>query len=220
MDEIASMPYRREGWHPHTVREEWHIHRWIMGHDGITLFDGDDHEECEEGDVPSFEECDAAWCAYHEHCVETGEDPLGEYSVKRVYQQRQRWTAEVHRGIGGLYVRRARRGRGPWLSPEKLPDEVRGFLLLDPWYAPPPPSGRESRILDVEWTTVEEMAKDCAGDFPCTSIRNGVGRFTGIIEVDLPRAAGALARDVRRAARKARARVKKALTPPRESVGS
>ncbi len=204
MDEIASMPYRREGCRP--SREEWHIHRWIMGYEGeITLFDGEDHEECGEGDVPSYEECDKAWCVYHENCVETGEDPLGEYSVKRVYRQRQRWTAEVRRGIGGLYVRRARRGRAPWLSPEKLPDEVRGFLRLDPWYAQPQPagrgSGRGSRILDAEWTTVEEMAKDCAGDFPCTSIRRGIGRFSGIIEVDVPRRPSAAQRDIRRIAR-------------------
>lgn len=194
-DIIMSIPWRGTTWH---LGNYWIDSSCETGYTYDAYSEGD-HEEVEESELPSGEAYQAAWDEYYEYTAETGDDPLGEYfAIPRKYKQRQRWTLKIAEGIAGLYLRAARRGRGPWMVARDLPLPVAEFLCLTEWGTQNP---RIKNKLDVPWKRIATMADECH-EFKLTSKKMGVGRFTGVIEVEIPRKASAIQRDVKRKARR------------------
>lgn len=115
-----------------TCAAQWHQRDfWAYG-DGTFSVDeyGDgNHDDCDEADLPTPEEVDASWRAYAQHVVKYGEDPLGEYFVRRHRTERQAWAFRFANSIAGPVLLQARRGRRP-VPVSALPPHVRQYLNL------------------------------------------------------------------------------------------
>lgn len=182
----------------------WHLaNYWIdtSADTGYTCdhYSDGDHEEVEESEVPDHEEYDRRWREYHQYVADMGEDPLGEFMVTRTFKERQKWTFIIARGIAGLYLRQARRGRGDWTIARDLPMPVAEFMCLTEWGSQFP---RIRNKLDVPWKTVQEMAEACK-ELTMTSEFMGAARFEGVLTIEVPRKESAIQRDLQRAARRA-----------------
>jgi len=109
----------------------WHQSNYWCYADGsysVDSYADGDHEDCDAEDVPEGEEIDAAWLDYSRWVVERGEDPLGNFFVRRMKQTRERYRAEWRSTVSGprlVSVKRAGRER---LS--DLPDHVRSYLYI------------------------------------------------------------------------------------------
>jgi hypothetical protein len=130
-DIIASIP-----WHcgESDCPAQWHLeHYWAHDDGTYTSCDADgDHESVEPSELPTPEEERDAWHAYHEHVAQTGDDPIGQFTLPTSVGTKRRWQMRVVASIQGLKVVGVRRrGRGPWIDPQKAPQEVRGYLMID-----------------------------------------------------------------------------------------
>lgn len=182
----------------------WHLGSYWTHEDGGYTYDAftdGDHEEIDS--VPETEDVDAAWRAYYESCRDSGTDPLYQFNIAYTIKRPIRYTCEIGPGIGGLYLRRARVGTGPWLVWHQLPVKLKQYLqLAEDLYKPEPQWGPR---LHVPWPTLAEMiaATQSHDDVEHISTRHNVGRFVITLEGERPRGAAVLARAVRSAARKA-----------------
>ena len=124
---------------------------------------------------------------YYSYVAETGDDPLGDFLVKRTAKIKENWTWQFSNSILGMLLVRARRGRGPWMSPQELPKHVLDFAGVDKL---------SYRGAMVHWKP---------GDVNLS--RSGTYRET--IEHEVPRPAGHVRTELRAAARAALARMEK-----------
>jgi hypothetical protein len=168
-------------------RETWsQNHVWAHDDGTYTLCDEcGDHESLETEDVPSFEEHDRKWREYTQWALETGTDPLGNFFVRHSIKTRERWQFRLAKTLVGPRLIDARHaGRRYTLTHlDELPGQVRTFLNLDS-------SGKLGDF--ATWDELIELLPDIKA-----------GRwFVAHIEEDMPRQKDAIARDIRRIARK------------------
>jgi hypothetical protein len=204
---ITSVPWHcgflgecKVGWHLSTY--------WIdttnseTGYSFDEFTDGD-HDDCEEDDLPTAEDEAAAWEQYHRACAESGDDPLGQLSgIRHLIRRLERWQVEFQISIVGLVLRRVRRrSRGPWLNPsdDAVPAELREFLLVEP-------VGAIWALRDDAIKTTDAVA--ACPEFAAQRHKAGAARVKGLVSVEVlrPRPGSAIARDIKRAARRAAGR--------------
>lgn len=164
----------------------WHVHHvWAYDDGTYSICDSDgNHDDLDPSDLPTDDEYKTAWHEYHQHVASTGEDPLNEFFIPRVIKRRQKWRVRIVPSISGPLAASFRRG-GRWIARDRLTADVVSYLNLDE---------KRRRLRDfARW---EDLA---TAGVPMTPA--GWHDFT--LEVSVPRSPRALARDLRRAARKA-----------------
>ena len=186
-DIIASIPYCCG---ESDCPQQWHMtHYWIYDDGSYSLCDCDgNHEGCEADDVPTHREIIAAWNEYNEYVIETGRDPLCEFSVRRHRKCRQRYTAWFQRIDLGWVLCRLRRGRVD-LSVHDVAEEVCEYLHLVHTKS----GAYRTAISLKEFGECEEVTllssyERCRASF--------------VLEPEVPRSASAVAKDLRKAARR------------------
>jgi hypothetical protein len=112
---------------------QWHqANYWLddAGEYTVDSYADGDHDGCDKDDVPDANEITEAWRSYACHVVETGNDPLGNYMVKRDRKDRQAWEFRFEPSPAGTVVTRVRRaGRDYDLT--EVPERICGFLGVD-----------------------------------------------------------------------------------------
>lgn len=115
----------------------WRKSSWWLYDDGsfsLDEFSDGDHEDCDADDVPDCDELEKAWSEYALSCLETGEDPLGEFYIKDTYTKYRVWIIDVRNWIGartkGLKVVGGKSGKKRYLFRD-LPKYVKDYLLTD-----------------------------------------------------------------------------------------
>lgn len=165
---------------------QWHVRNfWAYG-DGtysVDEYSDGDHEDCDIEDIPSPEEISASWRDYAQHVAETGEDPIGNYYVRRHRTERQAWQFCFGNSIIGPVLLRARRGRRRVLAAD-LPLHVREYLNLH----------RDGRRL-MDFATWEDFAAGLPDVKPGKWVHHK-------IEHRIARSPKTIARELRTAARK------------------
>ena len=123
-DIIATVPYH--------CGEHWHLtHYWMYADGSFSECDTDgNHDDIDADDVPGAEDIAMAWREYAQHVVETGEDPLREYFVKRETVKRETWHFRIVPSILGACVTQARHGKRFDFDPRYLPPHVVAYLNL------------------------------------------------------------------------------------------
>ena len=137
-----------------------------------------------------YEGAQATMQRYYQDVVETGEDPLNEFYIKRSVKRRERWTFQFANSILGMLLVKARRN-GSVFAPKDLPKHVREYAGVTRVVRRGPAAG----CARVHWTK---------GDVVLS--RNG--RRTETIEREVPRDPARVARDLKAAARRNLAREK------------
>ena len=177
-DIIAEVPWHCGNANNCTVG--WHQTNYWCYADGsysVDSYADGDHEGCDAEDVPTPEEIDAAWLDYSRWVAEHGEDPLGNFFIRRTKQTRERYRAEWRNSIAGprlVSVKRAGRER---LS--DLPDHVQSYLDI----------GERTWDELIALPTVRTIgAASARADF--------------VLEGKAPRSARAIQRELRKLARK------------------
>lgn len=186
-DIIETMPWSCGG--DDGCTQLWHLRNYwcdTLAPGGYTVdeYADGDHESIDEADLPSYEEVQAAWKEYFEYVLETGADPLGNFYVKHVIVRKERWQFRFKRAIVGAVLAEARHA-GRRYNCRKLPKHVTEYLNLG--------AGWALRLQDFEtheaFLAIEGLRFDVW--------------VTQHIEHKIDRSPAALARDLRRAARKA-----------------
>ncbi len=112
---------------------QWHLSYFWLNDDGeytLASYGDGDHDGCREQDVPDADEIAKAWDDYARDVVSTGNDPLGNYSVKYDRKERQAWWFWFESSPLGTVVTRAKRaGRECELT--EIPERVCTFLGVD-----------------------------------------------------------------------------------------
>lgn len=159
----------------------WHIrHIWTYEDGTYSQCDADgNHDDIDAADVPSMAEHKAAWIEYARHVAATGEDPLREYTgVPRTRKRREAWRVQIANSILGPLAARIMRGRRE-VSRDSLPEHVVGYLNLD---------AARRRLQDfATWADLEAAGVAMS--------RNGWHAFK--LDVDVPRRADIVARELK-----------------------
>ena len=167
--------------------ETWHQEFvWVYDDGTYTICDTDgNHEPLDASEVPTGEENDKAWHDYRAWVLETGQDPLGEFMVKHSIKTKERWQFRITKTLVGPRLIDARRGKQRYpLYVDRLPEHVKSFLNLDA-------SGKLGDF--ATWDELIAVLPDIKA-----------GRwFVAHIEHDAPRQETVIARDLRKAARRA-----------------
>lgn len=110
----------------------WHLaHYWAYGDGTYSVCDSDgNHDACEQSDVPTGEQQDAAWLDYSRHVAATGCDPLGEFNVPRTTKRKERYTAAFRLSIIGAALVAVRRA-GKVVPLRELPQRVADYLEVE-----------------------------------------------------------------------------------------
>ena len=149
-------------------------------------FSDGDHETCSKRDLPTPEEEHQSWLDYSQFVLETGTDPLLEFVVKHETVRKERWQFKFSPSLVGPVLFAARHAGRAYLVRE-LPAHVLAFLNLKTKGAP--------RLQDFK--TSQEFT-DAGLKF---------GRWhTDHVESKTARDPEAIARDLRRLARRRLAR--------------
>jgi hypothetical protein len=219
---LFDMPERHEdydsGWRRESYSMSWSLYNPPV----YTVCDeGGNHDHIDEEDMESAQaRREEAWKEYGEYVAHTGLDPLYEYLVRRTYKRKVRYTVELRNGIGGAIICRWRRGtRGKWTY--DLPDKTLAdaFHCYDDWTKDNPDGSISRRPLkDIDPQTgkrtyfrvdeLEEFA-DGAPSFTVT-VPRGMSRWPALrfrwfhidLEETVDRAPAAIARDLKRLAKK------------------
>lgn len=167
----------------------WHLsHYWVYDDGTYSVCDSDgNHDPCDEDDVPSWEQVEAAWLEYSRHVAATGCDPLGEFMVARTTKRKERYTAAFRKGIAGPVLIKLTRG-GKSVPVHEIPGRVAEFLMIKRTNNP------NCNTFDGDWETLAA----CDG----VKVYRGVARITFTIEHGEPRGDAAVSADLRRAARR------------------
>ena len=180
-DIAYSYPWHDDGWHEATV--------WFHD-DGYTIdsFSDGDHEHLEKEDLLSPDQIADCWRKYHQHVLDTGEDPIGCFFVRTTLTYKERWEFKFSKSLAGIRVIKSRR-TGKIYTPEELPDHVREYLLL-------------TRSQSGRWTNITEAVEPSEQD----SFEEITGQKLGpwcfiTIERTAPRSPRAIARDLRKKAK-------------------
>lgn len=191
----------------------WHLGSYWIQDEGAPYtydsFTDGDHEDLDsEDDLPSDQEIRKAWEAYDQDCLATGTDPLYQYNVQHTLKRESWWTVELTNSIVGVRFLQARRGthsRGLWINDAAmLPEEVRNYMLLElhcgNWYMCINEPGKRSTMPEVR-----ELIGSGSED---TKILQGTGtlklRLRVKIKEIVPRSEAAVAKDIRKIARRKR----------------
>lgn len=166
--------------------ETWHQnHVWGYYKNGRTTYsisdECGDHEPLDE--PPSAEEHEQAWREYTQWAIETGQDPLDNFYVRQTSKVKERWQFWLFKSLTGPRLDRARRA-GKEYKPQDLPGYVKSYLNLT-----------SSNNLG-DFKTWDELVEALPGIKP--------SKWTMChLEQERERSEVAIARDVRRGARKA-----------------
>ncbi len=110
----------------------WHVgNYWTQDEGGYTYdkFSDGDHDDCAESALPSADEIEKSWRRYSEWVLANGEDPLGNFMVKRTVQVQQPWHFRFNPAIIGPMLVGARLGRKAFTH-RNVPEHVREYLNL------------------------------------------------------------------------------------------
>jgi hypothetical protein len=164
----------------------WHIaHYWCYDDGTYSVCDSDgDHDGVDEADLPTTAQYDAAWQGYYRHVVETGQDPLGEFSVRRERKVREAWRVKLHRSILGLIAERVWRLDQDFGSSDPLPAHVAEYLTIRKT------AGMGLNIVDAD----EDTSKQLTGGKPQRTLK---------FSCAVPRDPEEVCRELKAAARKA-----------------
>jgi hypothetical protein len=129
-DIIASVAWRDDdgGWHQANY---WCYPKPKRSRYTVDNYGDGDHEDCRLRDIPGTAEIAASWREYAKYVVETGEDPLNNYFVRRRRTLTERWGFKFAPTLGGVLLVQARR-MGKVYYWRNLPPHVVEFLDLDP----------------------------------------------------------------------------------------
>ena len=115
----------------------WHEATYWMNITGkkesysVDSYSDGDHEDCDQVDLPTNEQVKASWEEYAADCLITGKDPLGQYRVKSKKTTNHQWQVKFGISILGIKcLGLRRRGRGRWISPNKIPQDVAEYLCI------------------------------------------------------------------------------------------
>ena len=113
--------------------EQWLKESYFLKEDGTgyTLFDGEDHEDVEEADLPSLQEHEASWESYRQFVHEHGVDPLDEYiGVRHTYKRKACYEVRLRNSICGPRVHEWCRGRAPWEEASSMPLDLASYICM------------------------------------------------------------------------------------------
>lgn len=168
----------------------WHLaHYWANDDGTYSVCDSDgNHDDCDEGDVPSCEQQEAAWLDYSRHVAATGCDPLGEFNVPRATKRKERYTAAFRLSILGASLVAVRRA-GKVVPLRDLPQRVVDYLCVERLNG-----AAGSLRYGGGWQ--ELIGLDGV------KVYRGTARVTFTLNGEEPRPAAAVEADLRRAARR------------------
>jgi hypothetical protein len=184
---------------PWSEEDRWHKRSFWIYDDGtysVDSFSDGDHEDCDEEDLPSWDELDTDWREYHQFVASTGEDPLNEFMVRRERSVQQVWFASFAQYLGGVCVTRLQHAGRRYSRFHEIPQPVCDYLMLEQ-------TGNPSLLrMDITWT---ELTKALGRD---------PGRALHRMEIArrIPRPAPVVVRELKAAARKALAYKSKLLS--------
>lgn len=177
----------------------WHKANYWICSDGTISVDNytdGDHDPCEEGEIPDYDQVSKAWLDYARDVVETGADPLCEYNVKYSIEREQVWQAMFRNSILGCVCSGVRKnGRGAWIKPQDAPEEVRDYLCLEPY------SDTGSGPL-VFKEGMEQLKQYVAEDHHPVQRDRYALKFKFPVTINTPRPESAVRRDIIAAARR------------------
>lgn len=168
----------------------WHLaHYWAYGDGTYSVCDSDgNHDGCDESDVPTIEEQEAAWLDYSRHVAATGCDPLREFNVPRTTKRKERYTAAFRLSILGAALVAVRRG-GKVVPLRDLPQRVVDYLCVE-------------RLNGAAGNLRYRGGWDELVGLDCVTVYRGTARVTFTLDHEEPRAEAAVEADLRKAARR------------------
>lgn len=206
-DITCTIPYPCDEHETHT----WHLKSF--GYDEETReplccdpFPHDVFEPCDESDFPTAAEEVQAWRDYYRFVLETGTDPVEDCTIPRTlkktwkYQVRVApWIGQKEHGVAVVGVARITHGPRIWkqMGDEKIPQELRDFLCAEK---------RAGRWLLPDYKSIDDLREVIRTDERCREvpIRDRTGNTPGgwyqfevPIELEFPRPAGTVARELK-----------------------
>ena len=169
----------------------WHLaHYWRYDDGTFSVCDADgNHDDCDESDVPTSAEHEAAWLDYSRHVAATGCDPLGEFmGVPRTTKRKERYTAAFRPSILGGQLVAVRRG-GKVVPLGDLPQRVIDYLDCERR-----PGAAGHLVFRDGWKALIGLE--------CVKLYRGTARVTFTLDHEEPRPEAAVEADLRRAARR------------------
>jgi hypothetical protein len=168
----------------------WHLaHYWAYDDGTYSVCDSDgNHDDCDESEVPTCEQQEAAWLDYSRHVAATGSDPLGEFKVPRVTKRKERYTAAFRLSILGAALVAVRRG-GKVVPLRDLPQRVADYLCVERLNG----AAGNLRFTDG-WQSLLAI--------PEVKMHRGTARVTFTLDHEEPRPEAAVEADLRKAARR------------------
>jgi hypothetical protein len=158
---------------------------WAYSDGSFSECDTDgNHDDIDADDVPSADEVGNRWRDYSRYVIETGEDPLREFFIKRETIKREIWYFRIVPSILGACVKQARHGKRSDFDPRYLPQHVAAYLNA---------AVKSNALQDFpKWKQFEEAFPSYK---PGTWMRH-------VIEHLAPRDSGTIARELQAAARR------------------
>lgn len=181
----------------------WHKTSYWAGAFGLTedSYSDGNHEPIDEDDLPSPKEELESWRRYAAWVLEHGQDPLENYHVKHVVETVQPWRFKVINSSAGPIVRRAFHGRRE-VALESLPERVKSYLNLK--LMRPTGEPADGWVMQ-DFKSTNDLLEAAESD-PACRMGSRPGRdgwtLSCRISVNVPRSDTAIARDLRRSARK------------------
>jgi hypothetical protein len=168
----------------------WHIeHYWFQDDGTYSVCDSDgNHDGCEQSDVPTCEQQEAAWLDYSRHVAATGCDPLGEFNVPRMTKRKERYTAAFRKSILGAALVAVRRA-GKVVPLRDLPQRVIDYIDAE-------------RLNGAAGNLRYRGGWDELVGLDCVTVYRGTARVTFTLESEEPRPEATVGGDLRRAARR------------------
>ena len=104
----------------------------------------------------SYEASLPGWINYYDHVIATGHDPLNEFHVSgRTKKVERQWQVLVSQSLLGVTFLGARRNaRGPLLAADKLPEDVRNYLLLKRHE-----TNTSVWLMELDWKQLQSLLK-------------------------------------------------------------
>ena len=146
---------------PWSEKGEWFKRSfWHYGESNtysVDEYSDGDHEDIDEEDLPDYLDVDRDWLDYYRYVAETGEDPLGEFYVKRSRKVKEVWYLAFSRTRDGTpYLARIKHaGRYyPPFDPAALPQHVKDYF----WVEDKP--GLPRMEMGISWENLTEVVGD------------------------------------------------------------
>lgn len=116
-------------------KDQWHLAVYDYdeadpGGETFTVDSYNDGDWALSDSMPTYHEVDEAWGKYYRYVADTGDDPIGEFSVQREIEKVQIWNARVREVEDGLIVDRAKLNHHAF-HPRNAPSEFRSYMQID-----------------------------------------------------------------------------------------